>query len=106
MHLDLHAVPQGEALRRFVHDGPPQHWRAMQQAADEAHDRAGLLAVLGNDHDGSMLAGTEIATPVLEAREEDRDGSQNEALARSPAADQPALAQGCARWRGAASVWR
>src|SRR5262249_39727317 len=49
---------------------------------------------------------SQVRTPILEARNEDRNAREDERLASSAAADQPPRVKRIRRWRAAASVLR
>ena len=62
-------------------DGRRQHPGPLQDALDEVHDPARLLAVLRDDHDGADFARPEVGTPVAEHGEVDGDDGEDEGLA-------------------------
>ena len=81
-----------------------EHGHRVEETDGIAHDHARLLAVGCNDHDGAELTGSEMASPVLEARKEDGNDGEHETLTPASSDAKPSLAERCRWWRAAAGV--
>src|SRR5262249_44650028 len=85
MNLDRDLVLEIDRLLAFALDQLCQHRSGREQTLHVAHDRARLPPIGRYDHDRPALAARQVRTPVLDAREKDRDQSQDETFTRATA---------------------